>query len=74
MTKAKAAKPSKKSLRKLHKIKCPNCLMEFTVANPDSYVCPNCYARKVTGLPDKPAEYIEKPKTKSKRKVNKEVR
>jgi hypothetical protein len=36
--------------------------MEFTVANPDSWVCPSCYSRKVAGLPNKPAEYVEKEK------------
>ena len=62
-----------KQSRKLHKIKCPNCLMEFTVANPDSWVCPSCYSRKVAGLPDLPTAYVEKAKPKSKHKVHKEA-
>ena len=54
------AKQPKKQSRKLHKIKCANCLYEFTVANPDSWVCPSCYSRKVAGLPGTPAVYAEK--------------
>jgi hypothetical protein len=47
---------------KLFTIKCPNCLSEFKVANPDSWICNNCYERNAPALGLKPKTGAQKRK------------